>query len=424
LKLDLSKQLYDEAVTLLPGGVSSPVRAIKPFPFYVKSASGCRITDVDGNEYVDCCMAYGPLILGHAHPGVRDAIASQLERGWVYGTPCEQELQYARLIRKYYPSMQMMRFVSTGSEATMGAIRAARGYTGRDKIVKIEGGFHGAHDAVLVKTGSGAATMGTPDSGGVPVDVVRNTLQVPFNDITAMEETLSAHRDEIACVIMEPVMGNMGPILPRDQYLRAVRNVTRDYDVLLVFDEIITGFRVNMWGAQGFYGVEPDLTTLGKIAGGGLPIGIFGGRRDIMETVAPQGTVYQAGTFNGNPLSLTAGMATIEIMAKEEVLFKLTARGKALWQSLLDVMRSLSLDYTPTGIASMFQVFFGPQPENYEQALKADRLKYDEFWRHMLGHGVFLMPSQFETNFLSAAHTPRDIEQIVSACKRSLAALK
>ncbi len=423
MKLDQSKALFDEAIKLFPGGVSSPVRAIKPYPFYVKSASGSRLTDVDGNEYIDCCLGYGPLILGHGHPAVRAAIEGQLDKGWLYGTPTELEIQYAKTIRTYYPSMQMLRFVNTGTEATMGAIRAARGFTGRDKIVKIEGGFHGAHDAVLVKAGSGAATMGTPDSLGVPVDVAKNTLQVPYNDITAMEETLIAHKGEIACVIMEPVMGNMGPILPKDKYLRAVRNVTRDYDVLLVFDEIITGFRINMFGAQGYYGVEPDLTTLGKIAGGGLPIGVFGGKKEIMESVAPQGGVYNAGTFNGNPLSLAAGLATVETLQKEGVHWKLNDKCKKFGQTLTDMMRELKKDYTPVGIASMFQIFFGPQPENYEGALRSDKVKYLDFWRRMLDQDVFLMPSQFETNFLSAAHTQADFDKIAHSIKKSLEAM-
>ncbi|WP_424358309.1 glutamate-1-semialdehyde 2,1-aminomutase [Methanocella sp. MCL-LM] len=423
---DQSAQLYQEAKTLFPGGVSSPVRAIKPFPFFTKSASGSHITDVDGNQYVDCCLAYGPLILGHGHPAVREAITKQLESGCLYGTPSEAEVEYARKIKTYYPGMQMLRFVNTGTEATMGAIRAARGFTGRDKIVKIEGGFHGAHDAVLVKAGSGAATIGVPDSLGVPVDVAKNTLQVPYNDIQALEETLSAHEGEIACLIMEPVMGNMGPILPKDMYLRAVRNVTKEHDVLLIFDEVITGFRISIFGAQGYYGVEPDLTTLGKIAGGGLPIGVFGGRKDIMETVAPQGGVYQAGTYNGNPLSLTAGMATVEVLEKENVHHKVNAKGRALWQSLNDVVRGLKMEdqVTPTGIASMFQLFFGPQPENYEQALKADKVRFMKFWQHMLQNGVFFPPSQFETNFLSLAHSQADMEQIVTACKKSLAVVK
>ena len=267
MKLERSKALFEEAQGLLPGGVSSPVRAAKPFPFYTKSAKGSRITDVDDNEYIDYCMAYGPMILGHAPPVVADAIKAQAEKGWLYGTPCELELQYAKKIQNYYSSMQMMRFVSTGAEATMGAIRAARGFTGRDKIVKMEGGFHGAHDAVLVKAGSGAATIGVPDSLGVPADVTKNTLQVPFNDINALDDLLEKNKDEVACVIMEPIMCNMGPILPKDEYLRAVKNITKEHGTLLIFDEIITGFRIGMFGAQGYYGVEPDMTTLGKDRG-------------------------------------------------------------------------------------------------------------------------------------------------------------
>ncbi|MCD1296259.1 glutamate-1-semialdehyde-2,1-aminomutase [Methanocella sp. CWC-04] len=424
MKQDLSRSMFEEAQGLFPGGVSSPVRAIKPFPFYTRSAKGSHITDVDGNELIDYCLGYGPLILGHAHPYIMEAIRSQLEKGWLYGTPSETEIQYAKKIRMYYPSMNVMRFVNTGTEATMGAIRAARGFTGRDKIVKIEGGFHGAHDAVLVKAGSGASTIGVPDSLGVPVDIAKNTLQVPYNDVLAMEEVLSAHKDEIACVIMEPVMGNMGPILPKDGYLKAVRNITREYDTLLIFDEVITGFRINMFGAQGYYGIDPDLTTLGKIAGGGLPIGVFGGRRDIMETVAPNGGVYQAGTYNGNPMSLTAGMAMVDFLERERVHHKVNEMGKAMWQSLTDVVRSMKLDYTVSGISSMFQIFFGPQPENYTDALKCDKAKFMEFWRHMLENGVFMPPSQFETNFLSYAHTKEDLERTVFAFKKSLGAIK
>jgi glutamate-1-semialdehyde 2,1-aminomutase len=424
MKEDLSRSMFEQAKSLLPGGVSSPVRAIKPFPFYTKSAKGCKLTDIDGNEYIDYCMGYGPMILGHAHPYVIKAISDQLEKGWLYGTPTELEVNYARKISTYYPTMKMMRFVNSGTEATMGAIRAARGFTGKDKIVKVEGGFHGAHDAVLVKAGSGAATMGVPDSLGVPVDVAKNTLQVPYNDILALEETISSHKDEIACVIMEPVMGNMGPILPKDGYLKAVNNVTKENEIIWILDEVITGFRVNMFGAQGYYGVEPDMTILGKIAGGGLPIGIFGGRRDIMEMVAPQGGVYQAGTFNGNPLSLTAGMATIEFLDKMRVHRIINENGKTLWQSLTDMLRNMKLDYHVSGIGSMFQLFLGEQPENYETALKCDKVKYMKLWRHMLENGVFLPPSQFETNFLSFAHTKEDLEKTLLAYRNSLGAIK
>lgn len=424
MKQDISRSLYDEAVNLFPGGVSSPVRAIKPYPFYVKSASGCRLVDADDNSLIDYCMGYGPLLLGHAYPAVAAAIKAQMEKGWLYGTPTGLEVAYAKKIRMYYPSMEKMRLVSTGAEATMGAIRAARGFTGRDMIVKMEGGFHGAHDAVLVKAGSGASTMGVPDSAGVPVDVAKNTLQVPFNDVGALEETLASHKEDVACVIMEPVMGNMGPILPKDGYLKAVRNVTRENDVLLIFDEVITGFRINMFGAQGYYGIDPDMTTLGKIAGGGLPIGIFGGRKDIMDNVAPQGGVYSAGTYNGHPLSLAAGLAAIEAIDHERVHRKVNEMGASLWQSLTDMLRQKKMDYTVSGIASMFQVFFGPQPENYTDALKCDKTLYMKFWRSMLESGVFLPPSQFETCFLSYAHQKPDIEHTLQAFSKAFEATK
>jgi glutamate-1-semialdehyde 2,1-aminomutase len=424
LKLDSSKALFEEALQLMPGGVSSPVRAAKPFPFYTKSAEGCRLTDVDDNSYIDLCMGYGPLILGHQAAPVKEAIQDQLDRGWLYGTPCELEVRYAKKIQSYLPSMKMMRFVSTGGEATMSAIRAARGFTGRDRIVKIEGGFHGAHDGVLVKAGSGAATMGTPDSLGVPKDFTKNTLQVPFNDIGAMEAALEANKGEVACVIMEPVMFNMGPIMPQDEYLRAVRNLTTENGVVLIFDEVVTGFRIGMFGAQGYFGVEPDLTTLGKIAGGGLPIGIFGGKKEIMEKVAPQGGVYQAGTFNGNPLSLAAGLAMIEHIDKERVHLKLNETGEALRQALTELLKRMKMDYSVSGFASTFQVFFGPKPENYQMALKCDKELYNKFWYHMLENGVFLPPSQFETCFLSTAHGKLDLEDVLRAFIKSCGAIK
>ncbi len=424
MKLDNSKALYDEALALMPGGVSSPVRAAKPFPFYTKAAKGCRLTDVDGNEYIDYCMGYGPLILGHQAPPIKEAIQKQLEDGWLYGTPCELEVKYAKKITEFFPTMSMVRFVSTGGEATMSAIRAARGFTGRNKVIKMEGGFHGAHDGVLVKAGSGAATMGVPNSLGVPEDLTRNTLQVPFNDITSLEAALEANKGEVACVIMEPIMCNMGPILPKEGYLRAVRNVTQEHGVLLIFDEVITGFRVGMYGAQGYFGVDPDMTTLGKIAGGGLPIGIFGGRKDIMEKVAPQGGVYQAGTFNGNPLSLAAGLAMVEHLEKTRVQIKMNDECNSLRQAMAELLRRMGLNYTVSGTASMFQVFFGPKPENYQDALKCDKALYDKFWSHLAEYGVFFPPSQFETCFLSSAHERRDIQDTLRAFVRAMQSLK
>ncbi|MET1124165.1 MAG: glutamate-1-semialdehyde 2,1-aminomutase [Archaeoglobaceae archaeon] len=412
MRLENSRRLYEEAVKLMPGGVSSPVRAFKPHPFYVSRAEGARIYDVDGNAYIDYCMAYGPLILGHKPEVVKRAIEEQLEKGWLYGAPVELEVRYAKLIRKLYPSIEMLRFVNTGSEATMSAIRVARGFTGRDKIVKVEGSFHGAHDAVLVKAGSGATTHGVPNSAGVPADFVKHTLQVPFNDVEALAELLEKNREEVAAVIMEPVMGNASLILPEEGYLREVRKVTEENDVLLIFDEVITGFRLALGGAQEYYGVKADITTLGKVAGGGLPIGIFGGRREIMECVAPSGDVYQAGTFSGNPLSLAAGYATVSYLAKRG-LDELNRRSAELVKALSDTLGEDRV----AGIASMFCIYFGKKPRNYAEALKLDKDAYMRFFWKLLENGVFLPPSQFETCFVSFAHGEEEIEETIEAFK-------
>ena len=423
MKLEKSKKLYEEAVNLLPGGVSSPVRAIKPFPFYTAKAEGSKIYDVDGNAYIDYCLAYGPLILGHANPLVKEALKEQLEKGWLYGTPIELEVEYAKLITKLYKSIEMLRFVNTGSEATMSAIRLARGFTGRNKILKIEGSFHGSHDAVLVKAGSGATTHGIPNSAGVPADFVKHTLQVPFNDVEALAEVVEKNRDDLACVIMEPVMGNSSLIIPEEGYLKEVRKITAENDVLLIFDEVITGFRLALGGAQEFYGVEADLTTLGKIAGGGLPIGIFGGRREIMEHVAPSGNVYQAGTFSGNPLSLVAGYTTVKFMIENRVIDVVNKTTEELVKGLRDQIEDSNANVEVDSIASMFCVYFGRKPKNYAEALKLDKNKYMEFFWKMLENGVFLPPSQFETCFVSYAHTKEDVEKTIEAfglCLRKL----
>jgi glutamate-1-semialdehyde 2,1-aminomutase len=412
-----SEHLYDEALNHLPGGVSSPVRAVKPFPFYTKRAEGSKIMDVDGNEYIDCCMAYGPLILGHSTPEVKRAIIEQLEDGWLYGTPIELEIEYAKLIKEIYPSIEMLRFVNSGSEATMSALRLARGYTGRNRIVKIEGSFHGAHDAVLVKAGSGATTHGVPNSAGVPEDFVRNTLQVPYNDIEALSELLEKNED-VACVILEPVMGNSSLILPGEGYLREVRKITAENDVLLIFDEIITGFRVSIGGAQELYGVKPDITTLGKIAGGGLPCGIFGGRKEIMEQIAPSGAVYQAGTFSGNPLTLRAGYTTVKFLKKNPVYEYLEKITSSLIEGIEDV--AVSRGYSVQSLASMFCLYFGKKPSNYQEALELDSGKFVEFFWKLLGKGVFFPPSQYETCFLSYSHSEEDVEKIVEAVRECL----
>lgn len=411
-----SSELFETAKILMPGGVSSPVRAIKPYPFYTAHASGSHLTTVDGPVFIDCCMAYGPLILGHAHPQIRKAIEAQLKNGWLYGTPSPLEPAFAKMITGDHAGMDMVRFVSSGSEATMAAIRLARGFTGKKDIVKIEGGFHGAHDAVLVKAGSGATTMGVPDSAGVLADLVAHTRQVPYNDTETLESLLTLHTD-VAALIIEPVLGNIGPILPEDNYLQSIREITRAHDVLLIFDEVITGYRLGIGGAQAMYGVKPDLTTLGKIIGGGLPIGAFGGRREIMELVAPQGPVYQAGTFSGNPLSLTAGITTLQWLHDHRTLYRdLDEKTRALEESL---------DRADNGsfvrLGSMFKWFFCSEPpKNYREVKECDTGSFGRFWKRMLDNGIFLPPSQFETNFLSSAHSDKDLTTIARAYTQCL----
>ena len=411
-----SSELFEIAKTLMPGGVSSPVRAIRPYPFYTAHARGSHLTTVDGAVFIDCCMAYGPLILGHAHPHIRQAIDAQLESGWLYGTPSPLEPAFAKMITGDHTGMDMVRFVSSGSEATMAAIRLARGFTGKKDIVKIEGGFHGAHDGVLVKAGSGATTMGVPDSAGVLADLVAHTRQVPFNDAEALELLLTQQKD-VAALIIEPVQGNVGPILPEENYLQSIREITRAHDVLLIFDEVITGYRLGIGGAQALYGVKPDLTTLGKIIGGGLPIGAFGGRREIMDFVAPQGPVYQAGTFSGNPLSLTGGIATLQWLHNHRSLYRdLDEKTRALEESL-DKVRNGSF----VRLGSMFKWFFRSEPpKNYRDVKECDTGAFGRFWKKMLDGGIFLPPSQFETNFLSSEHSDKDLITIIRAYKQCL----
>jgi glutamate-1-semialdehyde 2,1-aminomutase len=420
MSFDSSIKLFDRAKRLLPGGVSSPVRAISPYPFYTDRAEGPYLWDADGNRFIDYCLAYGPMILGHRHPAIMKAVSDQLRKGWLYGTPSELEVRLAERVTGLYPGMEMLRFVSTGTEATMAALRVARGATGRNRIIKIEGGFHGAHDSALIKAGSGATTLGIPDSLGVPVDTAKNTLQVPYNDLAALEKVLKRFPGEIAGLIMEPVLGNIGPVLPLEGYLQAVRDLTHEHDVLLIFDEVITGFRLSLGGAQKHYGVTPDLTTLGKIIGGGFPIGIFGGKRSLMEQVAPSGGIYQAGTFNGSPVSLAAGMATLDVLEKEKVLERLNAVGDSMREALQEMVEDLKLGYSVVGIASMFKIFFGPKPNNYAEALKCDKSGYLAFFRRMLASGVFLTPSQYETDFISCAHSEEVIQATLEAFRSCL----
>ncbi|MEM2979666.1 MAG: glutamate-1-semialdehyde 2,1-aminomutase [Methanomassiliicoccales archaeon] len=415
-----SKVLYDRAKHFMPGGVSSPVRAFAPYPIYISKGKGSKIWDVDGNEYIDYCMGFGPLILGHAHPSVVRALQEQAENGTLFGAPIEKEIELASIITEHYPSIEMVRFVSSGTEATMHALRLARGYTGRDKVIKVEGGFHGAHDAMLVKAGSGAVTHSVPNSLGIPFDIAKNTLVVPFNDITAVEETIRANRNEIAGVILEPVMGNIGPILPDVDYLKAMRELTSREGILLIFDEVITGFRLAMGGAQEYFGVQSDLTTLGKVVGGGMPIGVFGGPKEIMSMISPTGKVYQAGTFAGNPMSLTAGIATLKELKKSDH-GELNEKGETIRKSIQKILNDLKLEFTIAGIGSMFQLFIAKGPiRNYEDVKRSDTQIFYKIFHALLENNIYLPPSQYETNFLSTAHSNQDVEKTIEAFENVL----
>lgn len=411
-----SRKYYNIAREIMPGGVSSPVRAIQPYPFYTVRASGSRIYTADGTELIDCCGAYGPLILGHANRQVGDAVRIALDNGWLYGTPTPAEIDLARILIDDHPSIEMVRFVTTGSEATMAAIRLARGYTGKTDIIKTEGGFHGAHDGVLVQAGSGCTTLGQPDSAGVPADVVQHTRQVPYNDTESLVSLVKARGDTIAAMILEPVMGNIGPVLPKPGYLQEVRKITAEHDILLIFDEVITGYRLGIGGAQKLFGVTPDITTLGKIIGGGLPLSAFGGKKKIMELIAPSGPVYQAGTFSGNPLSLAAGFAALkEIHSRKKMYSALDKATDMIGESC----RGKEGSFVKLG--SMFKFFFrSGSPENYVQAKESDTEKFRSFREKMYSKNIFLPPSQFETNFISSAHSDEDIEYLSSAYESCL----
>ena len=413
-----SEELFNESKKYFPGGVNSPVRAFKPYPFFVKSAEGSRLTDVDGNTYIDHCLAYGPLILGHADAKVVSDVSSQLALGTAYGTPTENEITLAKEVVDRIPSAEMVRFCNSGTEATMSAIRLARGYTGRDKIVKFEGAYHGAHDYVLVKGGSGAATL--PDSPGIPEDTTRNTLSVPFNDEEALTELIEKEGENIACIIMEVVMGNVGCIEPKPGFLEFIRKITEENGIVLIFDEVITGFRASRGGAQEYYGVTPDLTTLGKIVGGGFPMGAFCGKKEIMELIAPQGPVYQAGTFSGNPVSVQAGISTLKQL--DDAFYKdLERKGNYLRGNIQSVMEDEEYNVQPVGLASMFQIYFTTEPVyNYADTQKCDRRKFLRYFKALLKEGVFIPPSQFECNFISRAHSMEDIQDTSDAIERAL----
>jgi len=418
-----SRELFEKAKNLIPGGVNSPVRFFKPYPFFTKKAKGSHIWDVDGNEYIDYCMGYGPLILGHAPDPVIDVVREQLKRGTLYGTPTEQEVELAELICEAVPCAEMVRLVNTGTEATMSAIRVARGFTGRKKIVKFEGCYHGAHDYVLVKAGSGATTFGMPDSLGIPEETTRNTLVLPYNDIESLEETIEREGDEIAAVIIEPIIGNAGVILPRDGYLKKVRELTKDNGIVLIFDEVITGFRLAFGGAQEYFGVIPDMVTLGKVIGGGFPIGAFAGKKEIMEMVAPYGKVYQAGTFSGNPMSVVAGLSTLRTIRNIGKSFyaDLEKKRKKICDRIHEIAEEHNYPIQINSVASMFQIFFSEsEVYNYEIARKADKERFMVYHRKLLENGIFIPPSQFETCFISSAHSEKDVERTAEAIVESL----
>lgn len=408
-----SKELFERAKKVLPGGVNSPVRAygaVGRTPRFIRSAKGDRIIDVDGNEYIDYVCSWGPGILGSAHPRVVRAVQRACEDGLTYGAPTEKEVELAEQIRQWIPSMEVSRLVNSGTEAVMSAVRVARGYTGRTKFVKFRGCYHGHSDGLLVKAGSAALTMSIPDSAGVPEKYTRDTLIADYNDEVSVAELFSANPGQIAAVIVEPVPANMGVVLPKWPFLKFLRDITSRNGTLLIFDEVITGFRLGLGGAQEYYGIRPDLTTLGKIAGGGMPMGVYGGRREIMDMVSPAGPVYQAGTLSGNPIAVTAGLETLRILGEDpEIYIRLEEKAKILADAAREAGgHRISVNQ----IGSLMSIFFREGGVNsYEQAAGSDTEAYADFFGYMLDHGIYLAPSQFEAMFISDAHTDEDIQR-------------
>lgn len=419
-----SEQLFARAQDLIPGGVNSPVRAFKAVgmnPVFVKSGKGSKIYDVDGNEYIDYVGSWGPLILGHSHPEVVEAICQAAQRGTSYGAPCEGEVELAELITNAIPSMEKIRMVNSGTEATMSAIRLARAYTGRNKIVKFEGCYHGHADAFLLKAGSGLLTAGVPSSPGVPEAVIQDTLIARYNDLESVKKVFKEWGRDIAAVIVEPIAGNMGLVLPDIEFLKGLRSMTEFNGSLLIFDEVISGFRICYGGFQNYSNISPDLTTLGKIIGGGLPVGAYGGRKEIMDRVAPNGDVYQAGTLSGNPLAMAAGTATLRILKDNDWYDRLEVMTYVLTTQVKSAFENHDFYYSINRLGSMFCIFFTNEDVHcYESVMKCDTQKYAEFYRELLKEGVYLPPAQFEVSFLSCAHDLNDIEKTVAAVNRAL----
>jgi glutamate-1-semialdehyde 2,1-aminomutase len=419
-----SSELFDRAKRVLPGGVNSPVRAFRAVggtPFFVARAKGSRLYDADGKSYIDYVCSWGPLILGHAHPAVLDAVREAAERGWTYGAPCEAEVELAEEVRRRMPSLEMMRFVNSGTEATMAAVRLARAATGRDLIIKFEGGYHGHADSFLVKAGSGVATLGLPDSPGVPAELARLTLTAPFNDADAVADLLRRHDGRVAAVIVEPYLGNVGFIPPEPGFHEAVRSLCDQHGALLIFDEVMTGFRVAAGGAQRLLGIRPDLTTLGKIIGGGFPVGAYGGRADLMRRIAPEGPVYQAGTLSGNPVAMAAGLATLREIAVPGFYETLAERTNRLVYGLINATSKHGISASAGHAGSMWGCYFTEGPvHNFEDAKQADTRLFARWHIAALQRGVFLAPSAFEAGFVSSAHSDADIDVTIKELDAAL----
>ena len=419
MKTARSAKLFAEAQQLIPGGVNSPVRAFRSVggqPRFIKRAKGSRLYDVDGNSYIDYVLSWGPMILGHAASSVVSAIKTAAIHGTSYGAPTEREVILARMIHQAFPSMEKVRLVSSGTEAVMSAIRVARGFTKRDSILKFEGCYHGHSDYLLAKAGSGLATLGIPDSLGVPADFAKHTLTVPYNDIRAVQQIVKERRNTLACILLEPIAANMGVVLPAPEFLASLRRLTAENDILLIFDEVISGFRVAYGGAQTLYGITPDLTVLGKIIGGGLPVGAYGGRKEIMDLIAPLGPVYQAGTLSGNPLAVSAGIETLTQLKARDVYKKLEEKSAALAKGIGNAAKKAGVPLNQTRVGSMLGAFFtSGSVVDWNSAKLSDVKRYGLFFHQMLEQGVYFAPSQFEAAFLSTAHSTRDIEYTIKA---------
>jgi glutamate-1-semialdehyde 2,1-aminomutase len=423
MQIHRSIELFKDAQTIFPGGVNSPVRAFRAVggqPLFIDRAQGAYLYDVDGNRYIDYVLSWGPLIAGHAHPLVVEAIQQAAARGTSYGAPSPLELDLARSIMALMPNLEMVRFVNSGTEATMSALRLARAYTGRDKIIKFTGCYHGHADMLLVHAGSGVATLGLPDSPGVPPQTAAATLVAEYNDLESVQKIFQQHPDTIAAVIVEPVAGNMGVVLPAPGFLEGLRSFTTQYGALLIFDEVMTGFRVHPGGAQALFGIIPDLTTLGKVIGGGLPVGAYGGRREIMQLVAPAGPMYQAGTLSGNPLAMSAGIATLSLICEPTVWNELEARARQLESGIAAAAAHAGVPVRQTRAGTMFTTFFSEsEPTSWETVKNADRARFARFFQAMLANGVYLAPSQFEAGFLSILHKEQVIADTLEAVEKA-----